>query len=42
MLENGLLLIQIIVFGWVIAATVKFELKSKKSGGNPPAGDADG
>lgn len=41
MLENGLLLIQIVVFGWVIAATVKFELKSK-NGRNPPASDADG
>lgn len=41
MLENGLLLIQIVVFGWVIAATVKFEQKSKICR-NPSAGDTDG
>lgn len=34
MLEKGLLLIQIAVMGWVIVATLKFEMASKK-GGNP-------
>lgn len=41
MLENGLLLIQIVVFGWVIAATVKFEMKSKTRS-TPPGSDTDG
>lgn len=40
MLENGLLLIQIVVMGWVIAATVKFELSSRKGGNGP--GDGNG
>ena len=32
MLENGLLLLQILVMGWVIYRTIQAELKAKRDG----------
>ena len=39
MLENGLLLIQILVMGWVIYRTIQAELAAKK--GQDPGRDDD-